>query len=372
MAQATSVWIWPGFLGSPEDEPWARTDLPVLQAAWKRERIERLVTPRSGLAEAAWLGVDPSRVELAEGPLIAAAYRVEPPRKSVLFRVDVGSLDANAVIRRPDPSPTPTELKAISDALPRLASRRLTPVPGQDGIHLLVWEDGSLDLQTQPRAEAVGKSLRDALPEGDGESHLRRFIDDSVNLLDELEINHVRQEEGHLPLNLFWPWGQGRQEPTPDAARERGRPVAVATADLRLRGLTRRLGDWPVAAEAWRKGVFPDWRQWRTDSPVEVLHTDFWAQARTHQRFEEMAYAWEAWQTEWLEPRWAAGEHVVAVAALGEPHEEADGLLLTFDPERTPSENQVPFDERSLSERKLARRRLLEAVYELLRAPALD
>lgn len=372
MAQSTSVWIWPGLLGSPDDTPWTRTDLPVLIAAWQRASIERLIVPRSGLTEASWLGVEPNRIHLEEGPLMAAAFRTEPSPKAVLFRVDIGSLDDHEVIHVPEPSPTAAELKAISEALPRLATRRLTPLPGQGAIHLLVWEDGSLDLQTCPWPEAVGKRLRDVLPEGDGESQLRRFIDDSVNLLDELEINHVRREEGQRLLNLFWPWGQGRQEPTPNAARERGRPVAIATADLRLRGLAQLLGDWPVAAEGWRRGVFPDWRRWQTGSTVEVLHTDFWALARTHHRFDEMAFAWEAWQAEWFAPRWETGEHVISVVALGEPHEEADGLMVTFDPNRAVAENRIPFDERTLSEQRVSRRSVSEAIHELLRAPALD
>lgn len=374
MARKTVVWIWPGFLGSPEDRPWDRASTPVWEDAVRRSRLVGLRNPEpGGTSETAYLGLDPSRVNLSEGPLIASAFTIEPPSRAVMMRVDIGSLDEYGVAKPIHPRPNPAELKAISEAFVRLKTNRLIPVVGESGVHVLVWEDGSLDLGLTPFDALIGKAMDENKPEGDGEVMLRRFIDDSVNLLNEAPFNHERREEGHAPVNMLWPWGAGRMEATPDAARERGRPATVATRDLRLRGLARQLGDWPVDATPWHRGIHPDWKAWQTDHPVAVFQTDIWATMRRYEKFDEMAWAWEQWQTQWLEPIWADQEAVITIIAPSMAMDgTADGLALTFDPEFSRTEPAFPFDERSLDERKLPRENLVDVIHAQLRAPAID
>ncbi|MBX3096628.1 MAG: hypothetical protein KF812_07180 [Fimbriimonadaceae bacterium] len=374
MARKTVVWIWPGFLGSPEDRPWDRFESSVWRDAVTRSKVVGLRNPEpGGTDEAAYLGVEPRRIDLKEGPLVASAFAIEPPHRSVMMRVDIASIDENGRFQSIRPRPRPNELKEIENALLRLSTSRLIPVAGDEGVHVLVWEDGSLDLGLHVPTDAEGRAMRDNLPEGDGEVMLRRFIDDSVNLLRELPFNHERIEEGQTPINVLWPWGAGRYESTPDAARERGRPVSVATRDLRMRGVARQLGDFPVNAAGWYRGVHPDWKCWTIDHEAAVFESDAWTQMRRYGKFDEMAWAFERWQDDWLEPIWAEQETVVTVIAPAQEQDgTADGIALTFDPEWPRAEPMFPFDERSLDERRLTCENLVDVIHAQLRSPAID
>src|SRR5579862_1991404 len=123
----------------------------------------------------------------------------------------------------------------------RLDTRTLTTVTGEGLNHALVWE-GLGDLMTRSPAEATGQPLKSVLPEGDAEPILRRFIDDSVNVLAELEMNLRRADEGLPRFDLLWPWGHGTRVAVPNLALRRGEPARVESSSLRLAGLSRLAG----------------------------------------------------------------------------------------------------------------------------------
>src|SRR5207302_8210503 len=141
--------------------------------------------------EAAWLGMDPRRVVLQDGPLIVSALAADPPSGSVHFHLSLMSLETGAARRLSVRVPA-LHLTAVLEAAKKLNTKWLTVVNGEDADHGLVWEEGSLELGVAPAFAIEGRSINELLPEGDGENMLRRFIDDSVNLLSGLPINFVR------------------------------------------------------------------------------------------------------------------------------------------------------------------------------------
>jgi len=60
-----------------------------------------------------------------------------------------------------------------------------------------------------------------------------------VNLLDALELNGERRDEELPPLNLLWPWGQGRRTAVPNLFLRRGERAVIESGSMRLQGLTR-------------------------------------------------------------------------------------------------------------------------------------
>jgi 2,3-bisphosphoglycerate-independent phosphoglycerate mutase len=74
----------------------------------------------------------------------------------------------------------------------------------------MVWRNGKDEQLLTPPYNIVGKPFKPYLPQGEGEEFLRALIYNSYEILDNLEINKRRRDEGKPPANLIWLWGQGR------------------------------------------------------------------------------------------------------------------------------------------------------------------
>ncbi len=201
----------------------------------------------SATPEAAFLALNPEDAQVAHGPLTVSALGHLPPERSVHFHLTLCSVDESGVLRpvsdlQERVPPSRSELDAVFDAIARLKTPTLTPLRGEETDHALVWEGGSVDMDTSSPDEAFGHDVFSVLPRGEGEEMLRRFVDDSVNLLNTLEANHVRREEGLPPLNCLWPWGQGLRPDLPNLPLRRGDVLHVVSGSMRMQGLCRLVG----------------------------------------------------------------------------------------------------------------------------------
>lgn len=212
---------------------------------WAAEGEVRAINPlRQGATpELAYLGL-PSEVVVEPGVLTVAALKAEPPARAWNFHVSLLS-DEAGVARALPFKLTPEEEAVIKANLPRLNTKTFTFLAGEQFDHALVVE-ANLDLGTTSADEIIGKSWAAHLPDGDGEQHLRGYIDAGLNMLSELEFNRIRHEEGQPVVNLVWPWGHGRRPDLPNLAFERGEPSKVLTDSLRMDGLARLVRLRPV------------------------------------------------------------------------------------------------------------------------------
>jgi 2,3-bisphosphoglycerate-independent phosphoglycerate mutase len=236
------VVVAPDWLGeNPERSPFEQ-GLPALEELESRSNLARLApTPPAGTVEAAFLGMDPASVNLSQGALTVAALGFDPPERSVHFHLSLASF-VEGRLRFFRAAPPEVLVSSAFREAAKLNTKRLTVLPGTGLDHALVWEEGSLDMATCEPSGAEGKPVGDCVPEGDGELLLRRFIDDSVNLLAELPANVQRLDEGEAPISVLWPWGQGFRDPVPNLALLPGEIVWVMSGSLRLQGLTRLTG----------------------------------------------------------------------------------------------------------------------------------
>ncbi len=224
-----------------------RQKLDTVQAMAELGRVVKLCEPPLiQTPEALLLGMEPKQGQLNQGPLTVAALGVDPPPRSTHFHLTPMSY-SDGIASEIDFEIDFADQRTIFEQSSRLNTKSLTLVEGFDRDHGLVWE-GLGDLETISSASVSGMLVKGRLPEGDAESQLRRFIDDSTNLLSELPLNERRLDEGLPPINLLWPWGHGVRGPVPNLALERGEPVEVTSGSLRLAGLARlagyRHGDW--------------------------------------------------------------------------------------------------------------------------------
>ncbi|HMS54398.1 MAG TPA: hypothetical protein PKA27_03270 [Fimbriimonadaceae bacterium] len=177
------------------------------------------------------------RTEVAEGPLRVAAMKQDPPEQSVHF-----ALDALSLVHDQLSIPGFGLIPELEQVARRLNSRTITALPDFPGMGALVWENGSIDLRTTPPARLSEHTFRDALPTGEGDTLLTRYIEDSVNLLQDAEFNRKRSDEGLPPINVLWPHSHGFRPVVPNLQVRLGYPVLVVTDVVDLLGLSYLCG----------------------------------------------------------------------------------------------------------------------------------
>lgn len=363
------ILIIPDWLAAPGGESVLRQSLSGLNRLTEIGSIKRLAPIQEvSVIEAAYLGLNPYEVHLAQGPLTVSALGFDPPERSVHFHLSLLSLDTTGKAKVIENAIPPDLSSQVFKILKRLDTSRLTVLEGRDVDHALVWEDGSAEMRCNSPIEANGAPYTSRMPEGDGEALLRRFIDDSINLLTEQEFNLRRIDEGTPPINLAWPWGQGYRFALPNLLLKTG-PVHIESPSLRLAGLARlvryRHGDirefglgTAIRLEAILKAS--------KAQACSIVYLPNLADFRALDKLEELD-----WLTRELDRRFfvplaeemATGELQLTLLS---PGSESHGLMLTAQSHRH-EQNVYPFDERSLEERFISTQDVWQAVSEGIR-----
>lgn len=314
----------------------------------ERGRVHRVRSDtHAETPELAWFGVNPSQYPVADGPLTIAAFGKEPPPRSVHFHLSLASLDVSGTVRATPDRIAAAEFDELSKLLSKLDTRSLTVVVGSALDHGLVWESGSLDLGTTPIVQADGKEWSTVLPEGDGEPLLRRLIDDSVNLLSDLDVNKRRVDEGFAPLNLLWPWGQGIRPELPNLSLLRGKPTLVQSRNLRLLGLAA-LQQCRHSDAAFPTPLRLDASKLNS-SGTTLVYAEHVARAVAAGRPDDAGRMLDEFGKSFLAPVVEASETVVQLIAM---NGQGRGLSLLFDPRLT-VQNIVPFDAEVVEDAKV-------------------
>lgn len=343
--------VLPGLIGEPSVLSRGSSGLDRLARMGEITRLSPI--PEAETPEAMWLGMAPDQGQLRPGPLVVSALGADPPERSTHFCLTLMSArdGVAAPIRLAIP---PEEVRAILALAKKLETRTLKIVEGRGIDHGLVWEDIGA-LRTSGPQDIEGRQIVDHLPEGDAETTLRRFIDDSVNLLMGDEINQRRLDDDLPPLNLLWPWGEGIRLPLPNLALRRGEPAQVFSDSLRLAGLTRLVGYRRRAMSG--SGLQIDWSKISCDQEVTIVASPIFADLRAAGRFEEMEWLIREVDQELIQPLLTPEPIRIGLFAPG----EADGLGVVFESGRE-IEASIPFDERALDDRRLPRRAIWECI----------
>jgi len=369
--------VVPYLVSEPEQESALRSLPEGLQrmvecgSVSKIEPLSEATTP-----EAAWLALDPDEVQVPQGPLTVAALGHRPPSGSVHFHLSLCSADEDGKLQIPEHKPTTTEVKRIFQEVQMLATRALTPLEGEGPDHALVWEEGSLEMAAQAPAIVAGKPILNNTPQGEGEKILRRFIDDAVNILDPLEVNHIRREEGMRPLNCLWPWGQGFRPDLPSLPIRRGDVVYVESGSMRMHGLCDMVGYRHGDRAKFGKGIRTDFDRIlritkKQKISLTLLHSIQEMQA--HARIDEIVWNLEQLSEKVFEPLMENEERSPFVLRLVAPGGQASidsapelasstGLALVYD-SRKALKNNVPFDERVLDDPRVPSVRAWEFIH---------
>jgi 2,3-bisphosphoglycerate-independent phosphoglycerate mutase len=219
---------------------WSEAKVPHLDAMASRGEVFRLsaIDP-AGSLEAGLLGLPPGEGEMALGPLVALAMELDIPPRSTPFSVSTLTM-TDGILGSPTGRLGPEMLAEAGRVMERLSSKSLwTFWKGQDGC--LVWTSWGDSLDFPPE-KAVGQPYRDVWPQGDPDRPLQQFIEDSHELLRSNEVVKRLMEAERPYADVLWPHGGGRMRSVPSLALARGEVLTVAGGDVKLEGLTRRVG----------------------------------------------------------------------------------------------------------------------------------
>ncbi|MHB9037201.1 MAG: 2,3-bisphosphoglycerate-independent phosphoglycerate mutase, partial [Armatimonadota bacterium] len=124
----------------------------------------------------------------------------------------------------------------------KLSSNVIKFYPGVSYRHIMVWRGGSADVHCTAPYKFHGEPIAPHFPEGDGDQKLRELILDSFEILDNHPINRRRKDEGHLPANMVWFWGESKPPAIPSFVKQFGTTGAVVAAVDLIKGLGRMVG----------------------------------------------------------------------------------------------------------------------------------
>jgi 2,3-bisphosphoglycerate-independent phosphoglycerate mutase len=227
----------------------------------------------SVIANLSILGYDPARYYPGRGPLEALAMGVSLHARDVAFRCNLVTSDGEKLVDYSAGHVTSDEARVLIELVnEKLGTSRIQFRPGVSYRHLLLWEDGPVDLRTFPPHDHVGEPLQDLLPVGERDDQLRQMIWDSLELLDDHAINRRRRDEGHHPANMIWPWAQGRRPELPAFSLKYGITGAVISAVDLIKGIGKAAG-MKVIAVPGATGYLDTNYRGKADHAVEALQT---------------------------------------------------------------------------------------------------
>ncbi len=194
----------------------------------------------SDIANLSILGYRPERYYTGRGPLEAAGNGVKTGDGDVIFRCNLITQQDGVIKDYSGGHLTTAEGRLLVEALNQeLATGEVRFYPGVGYRHILVLKERCERVLCTPPHDALGRSVREVLPQGGDAGFLVDLIERSAQVLEGHEVNLARVADGCLPANLIWPWGQGRPPSMPSFYSLHCITGAVISAVDLLRGVAR-------------------------------------------------------------------------------------------------------------------------------------
>jgi 2,3-bisphosphoglycerate-independent phosphoglycerate mutase len=203
--------------------------------------------PGSDVAAISIFGYDPAKYYTGRAPIEAVSMGIELGDEDVAFRCNLVNLDI---------SPERTimgdysgghiiteEARALIDRLnATMGSDVFRFFPGVSYRHIMVWKGGHWQMSSTPPHDITGKEVTEYLPGGEGADTVRSLMEKSQKILGEDALNKERKNDGKLPANSIWLWGQGKKSKLPSFADKfHLKGATVAAVDL-VKGVSRLAG----------------------------------------------------------------------------------------------------------------------------------
>ena len=211
--------------------------------------------PGSDVANLGLLGYDARTHYTGRAPIEAAGARLPLLPADVAVRCNLVTVEDGKMIDYSAGHISTEEgcelIAAVQDGLGRDG---LTFHPGVQYRHLLVWNQGPSEPETQPPHDISDKPVAPYLPSGNRADELLELMEASKPILAAHPVNQKRIAEGKRPATQIWLWGQGPALQLETYHSLYGLTGTIVTAVDLVRGIGVLAGlDTPVVegATAW-------------------------------------------------------------------------------------------------------------------------
>lgn len=200
--------------------------------------------PGSDVANLSILGYDPRVYYTGRAPLEAVSMGLVLSKNDVAFRcnlVTVNFSDKKQIFMEDYSADhiTSEEAKILIEEIDKkLGDASLRFYPGVSYRHIMVWKEGTEDVECTPPHDITGKEISRYMPIGKNANFLKNLIFKSMEILREHPVNKKRISEGRKPANSIWLWGQGRTPNLPTYQEK----YRLAGALISAVNLTRGIG----------------------------------------------------------------------------------------------------------------------------------
>lgn len=205
--------------------------------------IPQGMPPGSDVANLSILGYDPRIYYTGRAPLEAVSMGLTLSRQDVAYRCNLVTLKftEKKQIFMDDYSAghiTSEEAKILIEEIDKkLGNESLRFYPGVSYRHIMIWKNGSEDIECTPPHDITGKEISKYLPIGKNAQFLKELIFKSMEILKEHPLNKKRGSEGKKPANSIWLWGQGKTPNLPTYQEKYGLTGALISAVDLTKGL---------------------------------------------------------------------------------------------------------------------------------------
>ena len=205
------------------------------------------MTPASDVANLSILGYDPQKYYSGRGPLEAANLGIELGDDDVAFRCNLITVSGDTLLDYSAGHIKSTEAEKLIKFLDqKLGTNKMRFFNGISYRHLLLVKQGTelklQNLKCLPPHDIAGQSISRNFPKGANADLIIKFMQDSREILENHEINHVRLDLKENPANMIWLWGQGKKPIIPKFIDKFGLTGSVISAVDLIKGLGRILG----------------------------------------------------------------------------------------------------------------------------------
>lgn len=232
------------------------------------------MTPGSDVANTSIMGFDPSMLK-GRGPLEAPSVGVELNDNDVAFRLNFINVKDGAINDFTADHITTEEADELIKALNEHFGDIGQFYTGVSYRNLFVISDIAMeDLKSTPPHDVVGQQIsnNNLKPENEKSKLINKLMEDSVEVLENHPVNKKRIEEGKLPANMIWLWGQGAKPVIGNFPEKYGLKGATITGVDLLKGISTYI-DLDVIEVPGATAYFDTNYQNKVDYALESLKT---------------------------------------------------------------------------------------------------
>lgn len=200
--------------------------------------------PGSDVANLSVMGYDTRKYYSGRSPLEAASIGVEMKDTDVTFRCNIVTLSAEENYEDKtmlDYSAGEISTEEARELMKAVAEELNTDIvkfyAGVSYRHLMVWDNGSTNVELTPPHDISDRKIKDYLPKGEHADEILELMKRSEKILKNHPVNKKRVAEGKNPATSIWIWGEGRK-PLLDSFKEKfGVDGAVISAVDLIKGI---------------------------------------------------------------------------------------------------------------------------------------